>query len=484
MKRIVSITFLLFLLWIPAAMAETWAVPGDYATITEAVEKAAPGDTILLAGGVYGEDKEIFPIVINKPLTIVGQQHAVLESPRFATLLTITSDDVNIRNVTFDIRKWGIVASLCKRMNIEECTFVLADEECHTSSTAIWMEGMKQCTLKDCTFEGVGVCVGGDPLNENSAGKPVLTGLCEIGEDLEYFTTHTVEGCTVNGKPLYYIPGGKNVVVPEDAGGLIAACCEGITVRGVDVSDSSMGLEIVHSKNVTLDHVTADRCGIFGTYIACCEGGTLSHVQTHFTNHGIDTRACDGILVQNCLAEDCDQGIFYSLCHNCITEDCTARRSGFAYFAASGHDNIIRNCSFEDNADGIYLQNENTTTIENCQIIGSTVVGLRVLKSSCICSDTTIKNGWTGSILYDARDTTLNACEFVGNASANLYLAHIHDFEMMYCTFKGDTKAHLEIEGTFQDAVIHDCTFFGVDQKMLLFHGESMPDMIDNQWVE
>lgn len=482
MKRIFPITLILFLLWLPAAVAETWVVPGDYATMTEAVEQAAPGDTVLLTSGVYGEDKEIFPIVIDKPLTIIGQKNTILESPRFATLLKITSDDVSIRAITFNVRKWGIVASSSKRMTVEGCTFVLADEECRTSSTAIWMEGMKHCTLKDCAFEGVGVCVGGDPLNENSAGKPVLTGLCEIGEDLEYFTTHTVEGCTVNGKPLYYRIGGKNVIVPEDAGGLIAACCDGITVRGVDVSGSSMGLEIVHSKNVTLDHVTADRCGIFGTYVACCEGGTFNQVQSRFTNHGIDTRACNGILVKNCLTEDCDQGIFYSLCRDCVTEDCTARRSGFAYFAASGHDNIIRNCSFEDNADGIYLQNENTTTIENCRIIGSTVVGLRVLKSSCFCSDTTMKNGWTGSILYDARDTTLSACKFAGNASANLYLANIHDSRIINCTFTGTTKAHLEIEGISQNSSIQQCTFSGDDKNMLLFHGESMPDMTDNHF--
>lgn len=469
-------------LFASSALADTWSVPGDCPTLTEAAANAAPGDTILLSEGIYGAETETFPIVIDRPLTIAGQELTVLESPRFATLLQITADDVTVSGLTFHVRKWGIVAAQSSRMTIENCSFALAEEACRTSSTAIWMEGMKHCTLKNCVFQGVGVCVAGDPLNENSAGKPVLTGLCEVGEDPEYFTTHTIEGCTINGKPYYYIPGGENVIVSEDAGGLIAAYCDGITVRNADVSDSSMGLEIVHSKNVTLDHVVADRCGIFGTYVACCEGGTYDHVQVHFTNHGIDTRASSGILLKNCLAEDCDQGIFFSLCTDCAIEDCTIRRSGFAYFAAVGTGNFIRRCVFEDNADGIYLQNENTTTIENCQITGSTVVGLRVLKSSCICADTVIRSGWTGAILYDAKDTVLRDCLFDGSASANLYLNNLQNVEITQCSFAGETKAHIEMAGTFENVGILQCRFTGDEEAMVRADGESLPEMAENSW--
>lgn len=487
MKKWGFILLILLLSVSGAALAENITVrldgTGDYTSLTLAVQNARAGDTILLSAGTYTAESESFPIALDKQLTIQGQDGAVLDSPMFTTLLNITSDHVTVENVVFQIRKWGVVAAQCEDMKIRNCTFALAQPECRTSSTAIWMEGMKRCTLENCRFEGVGVCVAGDPLNENSKGKPVLTGLCEVGEDPDYFLTHTIENCTVNGKPLYYYQGGTNVVVPEDAGGLIAAYCDGITVKDADVSDSSMGLEIVHSKNVVLDNVTANRCGIFGTYVACAQGGTFNRVRVQGTNHGIDTRASENITLTNCLAEDCDQGIFFSLCKNCVTENCVVRRSGFAYFAAVGENNAIRNSVFEDNADGIYLQNEQTTTIDNCLITGSSVVGLRILKSSCVCQNTAVVNGWTGAILYEASNTQVQRCQFYQNAAANLYMANVRSSEIGECILSGQTKAHVEVEGTFEQTTVKDCLLTGNSEEDIRVKGENQPLFDKNHWI-
>lgn len=46
--------------------------------------------------------------------------------------------------------------------------------------------------------------------------------MCEAGEDPEYFSTHEIADCTINGKPYYYFVGQDNLTVPTDAGGLIA----------------------------------------------------------------------------------------------------------------------------------------------------------------------------------------------------------------------------------------------------------------------
>ena len=479
---------LLAVCWACPARAETWLVrqdgTADFTTLTAAVQAAAAGDTVCLAPGVYDGAAETFPIVVDKPITLRGEAGAVLDSPRFQTLLRVEADGVAISGIRFQVRKWGVVAARAQGLILEDCAFILADEACRTSSTAVWLEGMKRCTLRRCAFEGVGVCVAGDPLGEESAGKAVLTGLCEVGEDLEYFTTHTVEACTVNGKPLYYLVGEKDAVVPRDAGGLIAACCEGLTVRGLDVSDSSMGIEIVHSRDVLVENVTADRCGIFGTYVAFVEDGTLRNVRVQGTNHGIDTRACARVTVENCLAEDCDQGIFWSHSTDCVTRNCTVRRCGFGYFASAGDGNRIQRCVFEANADGIYLQNEPQTAIEGCQITQSSVVGLRVLKSSCTCEDTAIISGWTGVILYEASDTTLRACTLDGNASANVYLAYGRRLEIADCTFRGETKAHLEAEGTQEDVFVRRCAFTGSQAEMISAKSHDLPRFEDNTWAE
>ena len=340
------------------AQAETYVVAvdgtGDFQTLTEAAAASSTGDTILLRTGVYGE-QETFPIALDHAVTIEGEDGAVLDSPRFKTMVSVTADGVTLRNIRFQVRKWGIVADVSRAMTVEDCEFVLGDEECRTSSTAIWLRGMKDCAIRRCTFRQVGICIAGDPLSDKSAGKTVLTGMCEAGEDPEYFSTHEIADCTINGRPYYYFVGQDNLTVPTDAGGLIAVECDNLTVRDIDVSDSSMGLEIARSRNVTLENVSADRCGIFGTYLVFVQGAVLRNVHVEQTNHGIDIRGSQNVVVTDSLALNCDQGVFFTHCTDCTLQDSHVQGCGFGYFGAVGNGNRIGNCTFSDNADGIYL---------------------------------------------------------------------------------------------------------------------------------
>lgn len=65
---IISLTFTLLLLSFQGANAATLSVPGGFKTIREAIEKAAPYDTITVEPGVYTENVVIKkPVVLNAP---------------------------------------------------------------------------------------------------------------------------------------------------------------------------------------------------------------------------------------------------------------------------------------------------------------------------------------------------------------------------------------------------------------------------------
>lgn len=89
------------------AQAETYVVAvdgtGDFQTLTEAVAASSTGDTILLRAGVYGE-QETFPIALDHAVTIEGEDGAVLDSPRFKTMVSVTADGVTLRNIRFQVR--------------------------------------------------------------------------------------------------------------------------------------------------------------------------------------------------------------------------------------------------------------------------------------------------------------------------------------------------------------------------------------------
>ena len=86
---------------------------------------------------------------------------------------------------------------------MKDCSFLLYDDEYRVTSCGIWLVGAKNARLTGNRFIGCGVCLAGPPITESSFGKPVLTGLYEVGYDIEFFTTHLMENNLVNGRPLY-----------------------------------------------------------------------------------------------------------------------------------------------------------------------------------------------------------------------------------------------------------------------------------------
>lgn len=290
MKKAMGFLFLLMLLSLGAlAQADEILVGSEGAqTLTETVAQAQPGDVLRLPAGVYTQETELYPIVIDKPLTLVGAEGAVLESPPFTPLL-----------------RWGIVG-LEDWLTVKDCTFPLYDDTYRVSSCGIWLAGAKHANLSGNSFTGCGVCLAGPPISESSQGKPVLTGLFEVGEDTAFFTSHTMEQNLVNGKPLYYLVGVEHMAVPADAGEIIVVDSSGVTISGADVSDCSMGLIVAYCNDVTVEGVRADRSGVFGTYFAYVDGAVMRNTSADQTNHALDFRASRELLLEQCAATDCD----------------------------------------------------------------------------------------------------------------------------------------------------------------------------------
>ena len=120
-----------------AARADEIVVqPDGTASLTEAVAKARPGDIIHLAAGVYTQETETYPIVIDKPLTLIGEEGAVLESPAFTPLLNVTAPDVTVENIDFHLLRYGIVG-MADWLSVKDCSFLLYDDTYRVHSCGI-----------------------------------------------------------------------------------------------------------------------------------------------------------------------------------------------------------------------------------------------------------------------------------------------------------------------------------------------------------
>ena len=71
--------------------------PGGPLTIAEAVRTARAFDQVVIARGIYREPT----IVIDRPLTIVGEPGAVLDGANATHIMRVEADDVTVRGLTF-----------------------------------------------------------------------------------------------------------------------------------------------------------------------------------------------------------------------------------------------------------------------------------------------------------------------------------------------------------------------------------------------
>lgn len=216
----------LCLLWAGAAGAEVLRASPDGMSLTEALALAKDGDRIELADGVYTQPAEAFPLTVQRAVTVCAAQEArpVIDAPAFLAAFRVEADGVTFRGLDVRMRRTGFYA-LGDDMTVEDCAISLADPEWRTSSCGIWVGGIHRAAVRGCAFTGCSIAMAGPPLSETSHLVPVLTGLFEVGEDVDFFTSHTISDCTVNGKPLFYAVNEERVLAPPDAGQVIIANC-------------------------------------------------------------------------------------------------------------------------------------------------------------------------------------------------------------------------------------------------------------------
>lgn len=442
---------MIFLLFCPLSVsAQTWSVSSEgEMSLTEALAQCADGDVIEVADGIYNEEKETFPLTVTKSVTVQAAQNAapVIDAPAFQSAFRVEAANVTLRGLDIRMRRTGIYA-IGDDMTVEDCRISLAEEAWRTSSCGMWCGGIYRMTVRGCSFTGCGISLAGPPLSESSTGKPVLTGLFEVGEDIEYFTSHTIENCTVNGKQLFYAVSQEEVTVPEDAGEVICCGCGKVTVCGVDVSDGSMGMVLTYNEQVTIEDSRADRCGVFGMYIAKCSGGILRGCVSEETNHGLDLRACRNFVLEDCQALNCDQGLFFSCMEDSIMTDCTVTGTGQGYFMAAGSGNMIYNCTAEACENGFNLQKEGNVLMTDCTVRDCTVCGVRLDGTPTVFSGNVMEGNWVAVMAYGAVSFDVSDNVFRDSISCALYLRDIAYSRFCGNTFEKNAGESVCAEGT------------------------------------
>jgi parallel beta-helix repeat protein len=213
MRARVLLALLLLAQLSPAYAATITTCPdqcGGYSNVQAAVNEASPGDTVALETGVYRES-----IVLNKSITLVGSgDETTLLGGGPDPVITVTADDVEIRNLRVGYCLFGVRAAEASRLTlsglsfvncsvgvlIESCTMVEVEGCAVTGSmyAAVKVVESANVTVTGCTFTDGEVGVDLESSGSNRVLYSMFEGLGQ-GVILDESNQNRLKGNAFNG---------------------------------------------------------------------------------------------------------------------------------------------------------------------------------------------------------------------------------------------------------------------------------------------
>ena len=214
-----------------------------------------------------------------------------------------------------------------------------------------------------------------------------------------------------------------------------------------------MGIILAYNERITVENCRADRCGVFGIYVAKCDGGIIAGCSAESTNHAIDIRADRNILLENCTAESCEQGMFFSSVKESVMKNCTVQDTRQGFFMAAGSGNTMTGCLATGCENGYHLQKEEKVLINQCTAEKCTVCGIRLYSTPAAVIHNTLRNNLTALMAYGGASVEIADNLFEGNESCGLYLSDTGTSRIIGNRFENSGKSSVTAEGTVENSI-------------------------------
>jgi len=185
--------------------------PNNYTKIQDAIDNASDGDTVFVYNGIYELDGRIN---INKSINLIGEN-------KHNTIINGSGIEIVVSEVhvsSFTIQGGGGILILSDNSTISGNLFK-SDE--HAMGLGGIQTSKAYNTISHNTFLNCGLFTDGSFHN-------------------------SVYNNTVNGKPLVYLEDESDMVV-DDAGQVILVDCENINIENLELTNTIMGIQLIHS---------------------------------------------------------------------------------------------------------------------------------------------------------------------------------------------------------------------------------------------
>ena len=352
------------------ASAKTIYVPDDYAKIQWAVNNASAGDTIIVRPGTYNENVDVDKSLEIRSYSQNPSDTIVKASDPDDHVFYVTADNVIISGFTVTGATAYFEAGICL-YNSNNCRIenVIASN----NRDGIRLYNSSNNIIANNTAsnndEGIRLDSSSNNIIANNTASNNYWGI-----DLWYSSNNTIANNTfhlnsmfvidsydnkvinniVNGKPLVYLENVNDYVV-EDAGQVIAINSKNITIKDLNLSYASVGVEFWKTNNSKIANNTVSANNWNGISLWHSSNNTIANNTVSSNNeYGIYLHSSsNNIIANNNISSNNIDGIFlYSSSNNTIANNNASNNRYGIYLWESN--NIIYLNNFINNKDQVY----------------------------------------------------------------------------------------------------------------------------------
>ncbi|MBC5774735.1 nitrous oxide reductase family maturation protein NosD [Pontibacter sp. KCTC 32443] len=274
------------LLWANVAFGSTLKVckTCTYTSVKQAVKKAKPGDTVLIQKGVYKEHG----IVIDKPITILGQNKPVIDGNYKGQVFTVVADNVTIegltiKNIATSYRQDDAAIRVVERNNIR-----ILNNTILNTYFGIYLQNSENCVIKGNIVSGKDVT----GLNESALGNAI---------HLWYCNNAVISNNKVNGhRDGIYLEFVKDSEVKNNLSqnnlryGLHFMFSDGNVYTHNTFRKNGAGVAVMYTRNIRMEHNTFE-----GNWGAAAYGLLLKEITNSVIYHNTFRRNTTGIYMES-----------------------------------------------------------------------------------------------------------------------------------------------------------------------------------------
>jgi len=378
-------------------------------TIQEGIDNASNSYTVFVYMGTYFEN-----ILVDKSIKLIGENrnNTIIDGGGSEDIIHVSSDNVLIRNfMILNQNKYKTNSGIDCDAGIDiRSNYNTIENNCiNDNYCGIFLYGYWSCNnniISNNAFSNNTIGLGlATTYNNEISGNSFLND----GMYVEGTSNNTVHNNTVNGKPLIYLEDASNQITNSNAGQVILIGCENITVQNSNLSETTVGIELINTNNshiksnniyenlegivtsfsnrntILQNNIWSNTLGGIILFTYSSNNNLSNNNITLNTAYGIYVYASNNIILNNNISLNDGNGIWLdTYCYNnTISENYIDANSQTGIFIkTSSNNNLIAKNTISNNIDGINIESSSNNTIENNQIQLNSDDGIRLSHST------------------------------------------------------------------------------------------------------